>query len=151
MFLSLRLADTKSSVLKALADDFDTPRAVSAVMNLVHHGNCQLQPVSTVTHCAHMTPVRLDDRQDELYRITNVNHQLKALTVRVTVCVLSVRAWLGALQCLERWSATSQRSWMCSGSICCTLRSEHLDVSFHEVPDWLQESVCVTESNGKCV
>ncbi|KAI9526159.1 hypothetical protein NQZ68_002707 [Dissostichus eleginoides] len=42
-----RLADTKSSVLKALADDFDTPRAVSAVMNLVHHGNCQLQPVST--------------------------------------------------------------------------------------------------------
>ncbi|KAF3857477.1 hypothetical protein F7725_009336 [Dissostichus mawsoni] len=42
-----RLADTKSSVLKALADDFDTPRAVSAVMNLIHHGNCQLQPVST--------------------------------------------------------------------------------------------------------
>uniref|UniRef100_UPI0037E8FD55 probable cysteine--tRNA ligase, mitochondrial n=1 Tax=Semicossyphus pulcher TaxID=241346 RepID=UPI0037E8FD55 len=41
-----RLAETKSSVLKALADDFDTPRAVGAVMNLVYHGNCQLQPVS---------------------------------------------------------------------------------------------------------
>uniref|UniRef100_UPI0037E90144 probable cysteine--tRNA ligase, mitochondrial n=1 Tax=Semicossyphus pulcher TaxID=241346 RepID=UPI0037E90144 len=42
----IRLAETKSSVLKALADDFDTPRAVGAVMNLVYHGNCQLQPVS---------------------------------------------------------------------------------------------------------
>ncbi|XP_054479441.1 cysteine--tRNA ligase, mitochondrial-like [Anoplopoma fimbria] len=41
-----RLAETKSSVMKALADDFDTPRAISAVMNLVYHGNCQLQPVS---------------------------------------------------------------------------------------------------------
>ncbi|KAM6893955.1 cysteine--tRNA ligase, mitochondrial [Xenentodon cancila] len=41
-----RLAETKSSVLKALADDFDTPRAVGALMNLVYHGNCQLQPVS---------------------------------------------------------------------------------------------------------
>ncbi|XP_020513859.2 probable cysteine--tRNA ligase, mitochondrial isoform X2 [Labrus bergylta] len=41
-----RLAETKSSVLKSLADDFDTPRAVGAVMNLVYHGNRQLQPVS---------------------------------------------------------------------------------------------------------
>ncbi|XP_042368775.1 probable cysteine--tRNA ligase, mitochondrial isoform X2 [Plectropomus leopardus] len=41
-----RLAETKSSVMKALADDFDTPRAINAVMNLVYHGNCQLQPVS---------------------------------------------------------------------------------------------------------
>ncbi|XP_029307987.1 cysteine--tRNA ligase, mitochondrial [Cottoperca gobio] len=41
-----RLANTKSSVVKALADDFDTPRAISAVMSLVYHGNCQLQPVS---------------------------------------------------------------------------------------------------------
>lgn len=46
-----RLAETKSSVVKALADDFDTPRAISAVMKLVHHGNCQLQPVLKVTHC----------------------------------------------------------------------------------------------------
>ncbi|XP_034465778.1 cysteine--tRNA ligase, mitochondrial isoform X1 [Hippoglossus hippoglossus] len=42
-----RLAETKSSVVKALADDFDTQRAIGAVMNLVHHGNRQLQPVST--------------------------------------------------------------------------------------------------------
>ncbi|XP_026219363.1 probable cysteine--tRNA ligase, mitochondrial [Anabas testudineus] len=42
-----RLAETKSSLVKALADDFDTPRAIGAVMNLVYHGNCQLQPVST--------------------------------------------------------------------------------------------------------
>ncbi|XP_034533780.1 probable cysteine--tRNA ligase, mitochondrial [Notolabrus celidotus] len=41
-----RLAETKSSVLKSLADDFDTPRAMGAVMSLVYHGNCQLQPVS---------------------------------------------------------------------------------------------------------
>ena len=47
----LRLAETKSCVMKALADDFDTPRAITAVMNLVYHGNCQLQPVSTVIHC----------------------------------------------------------------------------------------------------
>ncbi|XP_034411449.1 cysteine--tRNA ligase, mitochondrial isoform X2 [Cyclopterus lumpus] len=47
-FLWERLAESKSNVVKALADDFDTPRAVSAVMNLVYHGNCQLQPVSKV-------------------------------------------------------------------------------------------------------
>ncbi|XP_041637380.1 probable cysteine--tRNA ligase, mitochondrial isoform X2 [Cheilinus undulatus] len=41
-----RLAETKSSVLKSLADDFDTPRAVGALMNLVYDGNRQLQPVS---------------------------------------------------------------------------------------------------------
>ncbi|XP_045909069.1 probable cysteine--tRNA ligase, mitochondrial [Micropterus dolomieu] len=44
-FLWERLAETKSTVVKALADDFDTPRAINAVMNLVYHGNCQLQPV----------------------------------------------------------------------------------------------------------
>ncbi|KAL3999183.1 F-box and leucine-rich repeat protein 16 [Sarotherodon galilaeus] len=42
-----RLAETKSTVMNTLADDFDTPRAISALMNLVYHGNCQLQPVST--------------------------------------------------------------------------------------------------------
>ncbi|KAI3365910.1 hypothetical protein L3Q82_000727 [Scortum barcoo] len=44
-FLWERLTETKSSVLRALADDFDTPRAINAVMKLVYHGNCQLQPV----------------------------------------------------------------------------------------------------------
>ncbi|XP_061571972.1 cysteine--tRNA ligase, mitochondrial [Cololabis saira] len=47
-----RLAETKSSVLEALADDFDTPRAAVALMNLVYHGNCQLQPVSTADGAA---------------------------------------------------------------------------------------------------
>ncbi|XP_068612398.1 probable cysteine--tRNA ligase, mitochondrial [Brachionichthys hirsutus] len=41
-----RLAETKSSVMKALADDFDTRLALRALMSLVHHGNRQLQPVS---------------------------------------------------------------------------------------------------------
>ncbi|XP_070850101.1 probable cysteine--tRNA ligase, mitochondrial isoform X2 [Chaetodon trifascialis] len=45
-FLWERLAETKSSVAKALAEDFNTPHAISAVMNLVYHANCQLQPVS---------------------------------------------------------------------------------------------------------
>ncbi|KAM7375010.1 hypothetical protein PAMA_014209 [Pampus argenteus] len=45
-FLWERLAETKASVVTALADDFDTPRAISALMNLVYHGNCQLQSVS---------------------------------------------------------------------------------------------------------
>uniref|UniRef100_A0A3Q0R020 Probable cysteine--tRNA ligase, mitochondrial n=1 Tax=Amphilophus citrinellus TaxID=61819 RepID=A0A3Q0R020_AMPCI len=43
-FLWNRLAETKSSVMDALADDFDTPRATTALLNLVRHGNCQLQP-----------------------------------------------------------------------------------------------------------
>ncbi|XP_008428045.1 probable cysteine--tRNA ligase, mitochondrial [Poecilia reticulata] len=42
-----RLTEAKSNILTALADDFDTPRAVGALMKLVYHGNCQLQPVST--------------------------------------------------------------------------------------------------------
>ncbi|XP_070711800.1 probable cysteine--tRNA ligase, mitochondrial [Pempheris klunzingeri] len=45
-FLWERLSETKARVVKALADDFDTPRAISAVMSLVYHGNCQIQPVS---------------------------------------------------------------------------------------------------------
>ncbi|XP_057686397.1 probable cysteine--tRNA ligase, mitochondrial [Corythoichthys intestinalis] len=42
-----RLAKTKSSVMAALSDDFDTPRAMNAIMDLVYQGNRQLQPVST--------------------------------------------------------------------------------------------------------
>ena len=45
---ALRLAEVKGQVLDALADDFDTPRAVHAVMDLVSHGNRQLQPVAEV-------------------------------------------------------------------------------------------------------
>ncbi|XP_032170295.1 probable cysteine--tRNA ligase, mitochondrial isoform X2 [Mustela erminea] len=38
-----RLRHTKEAVKAALADDFDTPAAVDAVMELVHHGNRQLK------------------------------------------------------------------------------------------------------------
>uniref|UniRef100_A0A452R0B1 tRNA synthetases class I catalytic domain-containing protein n=1 Tax=Ursus americanus TaxID=9643 RepID=A0A452R0B1_URSAM len=38
-----RLCHTKDAVKAALADDFDTPTAVDAVMDLVHHGNRQLK------------------------------------------------------------------------------------------------------------
>lgn len=51
-FLWNRLAETKSGVMDALADDFDTPRATTALLNLVRHGNCQLQPVSTADGAA---------------------------------------------------------------------------------------------------
>ncbi|XP_016296772.1 probable cysteine--tRNA ligase, mitochondrial isoform X4 [Sinocyclocheilus anshuiensis] len=43
-----RLSATQSSVRKALADDFDTPKTVDAIMSLIHHGNCQLQPATKV-------------------------------------------------------------------------------------------------------
>lgn len=43
-----RLLLTQASVRTALADDFDTPKAVDAIMSLIYHGNCQLQPVTKV-------------------------------------------------------------------------------------------------------
>uniref|UniRef100_A0A8C9F3B2 cysteine--tRNA ligase n=1 Tax=Pavo cristatus TaxID=9049 RepID=A0A8C9F3B2_PAVCR len=41
-----RLASTKVNVKAAFADDFDTSRAVAAIMDLVHHGNRQLKAVT---------------------------------------------------------------------------------------------------------
>ncbi|XP_006017295.1 probable cysteine--tRNA ligase, mitochondrial isoform X1 [Alligator sinensis] len=41
-----RLANTKVNVKAAFADDFDTSRAVSAIMDLIHHGNRQLKAVT---------------------------------------------------------------------------------------------------------
>ncbi|XP_036749832.1 probable cysteine--tRNA ligase, mitochondrial isoform X2 [Manis pentadactyla] len=38
-----RLSHTRGAVQAALADDFDTARAVDAVMGLIHHGNRQLK------------------------------------------------------------------------------------------------------------
>lgn len=43
-----RLSHTKAAVKAALADDFDTPRAVDAIMDLIHHGNRQLKAVTKV-------------------------------------------------------------------------------------------------------
>ncbi|KAK3529839.1 hypothetical protein QTP86_007245 [Hemibagrus guttatus] len=47
-FLWERLSVTQATVRAVLADDFDTPKAMDAIMNLIHHGNCQLQPVTKV-------------------------------------------------------------------------------------------------------
>ncbi|XP_033033142.1 probable cysteine--tRNA ligase, mitochondrial isoform X2 [Trachypithecus francoisi] len=41
-----RLASTKRAVKEALADDFDTPRVVDAILGLAHHGNRQLRAAS---------------------------------------------------------------------------------------------------------
>lgn len=49
-FIVESLNKTKVNVKAALADDFDTLRAVDAVMDLIHHGNRQLKAVSKVTH-----------------------------------------------------------------------------------------------------
>lgn len=46
---SPRLSHTKAAVKAALADDFDTPGAVDAVMDLIHQGNRQLKVVTKVT------------------------------------------------------------------------------------------------------
>ncbi|KAI5090075.1 putative cysteine--tRNA ligase, mitochondrial [Silurus meridionalis] len=47
-FLWERLSLTQATVRNVLADDFDTPNAMEAIMNLIYHGNCQLQSVSKV-------------------------------------------------------------------------------------------------------
>ncbi|NXX89932.1 SYCM protein, partial [Centropus bengalensis] len=44
-----RLANTKVTVKAAFADDFDTSRAVAAIMDLIHHGNRQLKAVTKDT------------------------------------------------------------------------------------------------------
>ncbi|XP_058404467.1 probable cysteine--tRNA ligase, mitochondrial isoform X5 [Diceros bicornis minor] len=49
-----RLSHTKGAVKAALADDFNTPGAVDAVMDLIHHGNRQLKAV-TKGSCPHHT------------------------------------------------------------------------------------------------
>ncbi|XP_071991671.1 probable cysteine--tRNA ligase, mitochondrial isoform X2 [Engystomops pustulosus] len=46
------LNETKMNVKAAFADDFDTLRAVDAIMDLIHHGNRQLKPVSKGIHQA---------------------------------------------------------------------------------------------------
>ncbi|XP_053917084.1 probable cysteine--tRNA ligase, mitochondrial isoform X1 [Cuculus canorus] len=44
-----RLANTKVTVKAAFRDDFDTSRAVAAIMDLIHHGNRQLKAVTKDT------------------------------------------------------------------------------------------------------
>ncbi|TRY59037.1 hypothetical protein DNTS_006170 [Danionella cerebrum] len=40
------LSTTQNVVQKELANDFNTPGALNAIRSLIHHGNCQLQPVT---------------------------------------------------------------------------------------------------------
>ncbi|XP_068950205.1 probable cysteine--tRNA ligase, mitochondrial isoform X2 [Petaurus breviceps papuanus] len=46
-----RLTSTKVAIKAAFADDFDTPRAVDAIMDLIHHGNRQLKAVTKEANC----------------------------------------------------------------------------------------------------
>ncbi|XP_061482618.1 probable cysteine--tRNA ligase, mitochondrial isoform X2 [Rhineura floridana] len=75
-----RLANTKATIKAACADDFDTPRAVGAIMDLIHHGNRQLKDVtkenesprcavvfgaivSYIMEFLHTTGITLEERQ----------------------------------------------------------------------------------------
>ncbi|XP_072850717.2 putative cysteine--tRNA ligase, mitochondrial isoform X1 [Pogona vitticeps] len=51
------LVATKATVKEACADDFDTPRAVGAIMDLIHHGNRQLKAVTKETGSARSSVV----------------------------------------------------------------------------------------------
>ncbi|XP_078003447.1 putative cysteine--tRNA ligase, mitochondrial isoform X2 [Phascolarctos cinereus] len=46
-----RLTSTKGAIKAAFADDFDTRRALDAVMDLIHHGNRQLKAVTKEANC----------------------------------------------------------------------------------------------------
>ncbi|XP_031814566.1 probable cysteine--tRNA ligase, mitochondrial isoform X3 [Sarcophilus harrisii] len=46
-----RLTSTKDAIKAAFADDFDTPRAVDAIMDLIRHGNRQLKAVTKEVNC----------------------------------------------------------------------------------------------------
>ncbi|XP_055398990.1 probable cysteine--tRNA ligase, mitochondrial isoform X3 [Bubalus kerabau] len=62
-----RLGHTKAAVQAALADDFDTVRAVDAVMDLVHHGNRQLKAATECVPGAG-SPAALHSLVEELVR-----------------------------------------------------------------------------------
>ncbi|KAM7065815.1 putative cysteine--tRNA ligase, mitochondrial isoform 4-T5 [Acridotheres tristis] len=74
-----RLANTKVTVKAAFADDFDTSRAVAAIMDLIHHGNRQLKAVTKVAVAADKSAV-LPSVIEELVRFrTKVRHYALAL------------------------------------------------------------------------
>ncbi|XP_052629682.1 probable cysteine--tRNA ligase, mitochondrial isoform X4 [Harpia harpyja] len=74
-----RLANTKVTVKAAFADDFDTSRAVAAIMDLIHHGNRQLKAVTKVALGGDNSAV-LSNVIDELVRFrAKVRHYALAL------------------------------------------------------------------------
>ncbi|KAG9335010.1 hypothetical protein JZ751_006151 [Albula glossodonta] len=72
------LTATQSSIEAALADDFDTPRAIDAIMSLVHQGNRQLQAVTKV-----------GQTQDSSGTLENVVEQLVRFRSEVRAFALS--------------------------------------------------------------
>ncbi|XP_074993286.1 putative cysteine--tRNA ligase, mitochondrial isoform X3 [Calonectris borealis] len=74
-----RLANTKATVKAAFADDFDTSRAVAAIVDLIHHGNRQLKAVTKVALGGGDSAV-LSNVIDELVRFrSKVRHYALAL------------------------------------------------------------------------
>ncbi|KAM9567036.1 putative cysteine--tRNA ligase, mitochondrial isoform 5-T5 [Guaruba guarouba] len=74
-----RLASTKVTVKASFADDFDTSRAVAAIMDLIHHGNRQLKAVTKVAVKGDSSAV-LSNVIDELVQFrTKVRHYALAL------------------------------------------------------------------------
>ncbi|XP_030912076.1 probable cysteine--tRNA ligase, mitochondrial isoform X3 [Geospiza fortis] len=74
-----RLANTKVTVKAAFADDFDTSRAVAAIMDLIHHGNRQLKAVTKVAVGGDKSAV-LSNVIEELVRFrSKVRHYALAL------------------------------------------------------------------------
>uniref|UniRef100_A0A674HHQ4 cysteine--tRNA ligase n=1 Tax=Taeniopygia guttata TaxID=59729 RepID=A0A674HHQ4_TAEGU len=74
-----RLANTKATVKAAFADDFDTSRAVAAIMDLIHHGNRQLKAVTKVALGGDKSAV-LSSVIEELVRFrSKVRHYALAL------------------------------------------------------------------------
>ncbi|XP_071286714.1 probable cysteine--tRNA ligase, mitochondrial isoform X3 [Agelaius tricolor] len=98
-----RLANTKVTVKAAFADDFDTSRAVAAIMDLIHHGNRQLK---AVTKCFLN---RMLDLLEALLCMEALFPILKAFSVPLG-CPLRKDRWLWeetSLQC----SPMSLKSW----------------------------------------
>ncbi|XP_077199879.1 putative cysteine--tRNA ligase, mitochondrial isoform X2 [Paroedura picta] len=100
-----RLSDTKATVKASCADDFDTPRAVGAIMDLIHHGNRQLKAVtketgsprnavvfgaivSYIQEFLNTTGISLDDRQVAVERnhsamLSSVMDELVSFRIQV--------------------------------------------------------------------
>uniref|UniRef100_A0A671U4T9 Probable cysteine--tRNA ligase, mitochondrial n=1 Tax=Sparus aurata TaxID=8175 RepID=A0A671U4T9_SPAAU len=110
-FLWERLAETKSSVVKALAEDFDTPRAVGALMNMVYHGNCQLQPVSESDGAARSPAVfaaMISYIRDTFLTFFFLDSQLAGVVEQLTRFRSEVRAFALARQDAPTSGSTSK-------------------------------------------
>ncbi|XP_029460568.1 probable cysteine--tRNA ligase, mitochondrial isoform X2 [Rhinatrema bivittatum] len=73
-----RLANTRGNVKAAFADDFDTPRAVDAIMDLIHHGNRQLKVVTKEEARSSRSPVVFGSMVsfiEEFLHIVGISHE----------------------------------------------------------------------------